>query len=70
VRLHVPIFTNDEVEFLLNGTAVPLNEGELWYLRLSDPHSVLNRGQTERVQLSIDVVVNDWVVDRIVEGIE
>lgn len=68
VRLHVPIFTNDEVEFLLNGTAVPLNEGELWYLRLSDPHSVLNRGQTERVQLSIDVVVNDWVVDRIAEG--
>lgn len=69
VRLHVPVLTNDRVQFLLNGTPVPLAEGELWYLRLSDPHSVLNQGQTERIQLSIDVVVNEWVVDRIAEGI-
>ena len=68
VRLHVPIFTNDQVQFLLNGTPVPLEEGQLWYLRLSDPHSVVNQGQTERIQLSIDVVVNDWVVDRISQG--
>jgi hypothetical protein len=70
VRLHVPVFTNEQVEFLLNGTAVPLEEGELWYLRLSDPHSVVNQGPTERVQLSIDVVVNDWVIDRITEGVK
>jgi len=68
VRLHVPVFTNENVEFLLNDTPVPLLEGQLWYLRLSDPHSVRNRGQAERVQLSIDVVVNDWLEERIVEG--
>ena len=68
VRLHVPIFTNELVEFMLNGTAVPLLPGELWYMRLSDPHSVRNQGQTERIQLSIDVVVNQWVEKMIVQG--
>lgn len=68
VRLHVPIFTNERVEFMLNGTPVPLQLGELWYLRLSDPHSVLNKGNAERIQLSIDVVVNEWVVNMIAGG--
>ena len=68
VRLHVPVFTNELVEFMLNGTAVPLLPGELWYMRLSDPHSVRNHGYTERIQLSIDVVVNEWIEKMIVQG--
>lgn len=68
VRLHIPIFYNEHVDFQLNGVTVPLREGELWYLRLSDTHAVYNRGQEERVQLSIDVVVNDWVENLIVNG--
>jgi len=68
IRLHVPVFTNESVEFLLNGTAVPLLPGELWYMRLSDSHSVRNLGQTERIQLSIDMVVNDWIEKMIVQG--
>ena len=61
VRLHVPIQTNDEVEFRLNGTRVVLKEGECWYLRLSDQHSVENRGKADRVHLVIDAKVNDWL---------
>lgn len=68
VRLHIPVFTSELVEFLLNGTPVPLRPGELWYLRLSDPHSVRNGGPNERIQLSIDVVVNEWVEKMIVQG--
>lgn len=68
VRLHVPVFTSESVEFMLNGTPVPLMPGELWYMRLSDPHRVRNHGDTERVQLSVDVVVNDWVEELIVDG--
>jgi hypothetical protein len=68
VRLHVPVFTNENVEFLLNGTPVPLLPGELWYLRLSDPHSVRNHGRIERIQLSIDVVWNEWIENMIVKG--
>ncbi|MEY8214895.1 MAG: aspartyl/asparaginyl beta-hydroxylase domain-containing protein [Colwellia sp.] len=68
VRLHIPVFVSRSVDFLLNGTKIPLKAGELWYMRLSDPHSVHNHGQTERVQLSIDVVVNDWIRNLIAQG--
>lgn len=59
-RLHIPIHTNDEVDFRLNGARVILREGECWYLRLTDPHSVVNNGKTDRVHLVIDVKVNAW----------
>ena len=60
-RLHIPVQTNDDVDFRLNGTRVVLREGECWYLRLSDPHAVDNRGQSDRVHLVIDTLVNDWL---------
>jgi hypothetical protein len=40
-----------------------LEAGSSWYLRLSDPHSVVNRGITDRVHMVIDAEVNDWVRD-------
>jgi hypothetical protein len=63
VRLHVPIVTNDRVDFRLNGERVILGEGECWYLRLSDPHSVENGGETDRVHLVIDAVADEWLTD-------
>jgi hypothetical protein len=68
VRLHVPVFTNELVTFTLNGTPVPLLPGELWYMRLSDSHSVRNEAPTERIHLSIDVVVNEWLENMIIQG--
>lgn len=68
IRLHIPILISEEVDFVLNGRVIPLKAGELWYMRLSDPHSVHNYGQSERVQLSIDVVVNDWIRDLVAQG--
>lgn len=62
-RLHIPITTNPDVEFLLNGTPVTMAPGEVWYLRLMDTHSVVNRGTTDRVHLVIDAVVDDWLGD-------
>ena len=62
-RLHVPIITNPGVEFRLNDRLVDMRPGECWYLRLSDPHSVLNRGKEDRVHLVIDVTVDDWLTD-------
>lgn len=61
VRLTIPIQTNDQVEFYLNDEVVPMKQGECWYLRLSDPHRVINNGLTERINLAIDVIPNDWV---------
>jgi Aspartyl/Asparaginyl beta-hydroxylase len=60
VRLHIPVVTNDDVVFLLNRRRVDLTAGSTWYLRLSDPHAVLNQGATDRVHLVIDAVVDDW----------
>jgi hypothetical protein len=60
-RLHIPITTNPEVEFRLNDTRVLMQAGSVWYLRLSDPHSVANRGADDRVHLVIDAVVDDWL---------
>jgi hypothetical protein len=60
-RLHIPIVTNDGVDFRLNGTRIFMNEGECWYLRLCDSHSVENNGDSDRIHLVIDAEVNGWL---------
>lgn len=65
VRMHVPITTNPGVEFLLNGIHVPMVPGSCWYLRLADPHAVRNRGESDRVHLVIDALMNDWLADQL-----
>ncbi|CAN5802371.1 hypothetical protein BH11PSE6_BH11PSE6_07350 [soil metagenome] len=64
-RIHIPIATNDDVEFLVNRTQVVMEPGSVWYLRLSDPHSVANRGTTDRVHLVIDCIANDWLKEQL-----
>lgn len=61
VRVHVPIATNPDVEFVLDGERVVMQEGESWYLDLTRPHRVENRGTTDRVHLVIDCRINDWI---------
>ncbi|MBD0370929.1 MAG: aspartyl/asparaginyl beta-hydroxylase domain-containing protein [Pyrinomonadaceae bacterium] len=61
VRVHVPIQTSSDIEFFLNDERVVMDEGESWYLNLSLPHRVYNRGTTDRIHLVIDCVVNEWV---------
>ncbi len=65
VRLHIPVVTNPDVEFLLNGNRVSMNPGECWYLRLSDPHRVANRGTTDRVHMVVDAAVNSWLKNQL-----
>jgi hypothetical protein len=55
------VVTNDAVEFYLNDTRVVLEAGTLWYLRLSEPHRIVNGGSTDRVHLVIDAEVDGWV---------
>jgi len=62
VRLHIPVVTNDRIDFRLNGRPLVMAAGTTWYLRVSDPHSVANRGTTERVHLVIDAELNQWLV--------
>jgi hypothetical protein len=67
-RLHVPITTSPEVEFLLNRRPVAMIPGSVWYLRLSDPHSAANRGAADRVHLVIDTWTSDWLVGMLRAG--
>jgi hypothetical protein len=61
VRLHLPILTNSRVRFEVNGRPVVMAPGEVWYLRLSDPHSVDNAGDDARIHLVIDAEMSPWL---------
>lgn len=65
IRLTVPIFSNDNVTFLLNDVPVPMQPGEVWYMRLSDRHAVFNNNAEERINLSIDLVYNEWLEEKL-----
>lgn len=59
-RLHIPITTHSEVEFMLDGNRLDMKPGECWYTNVNFRHSVANRGLTDRVHLVIDGEKNDW----------
>jgi hypothetical protein len=70
VRIHVPLTTSPEVEFLLAGERVEMVPGEAWYLDLNLPHAVANRGPTHRVHLVVDCIVNPWLDEQLAAGSE
>jgi hypothetical protein len=61
VRLHIPVQTDPEVRFYLEGERVVMEEGECWYLNLTGRHKVDNFSDTPRIHLVIDCQVNDWL---------
>lgn len=63
VRLHLPIHTNPDVEFVLNQQRIDMREGELWFLNFNLFHSVHNRSANDRIHLVIDCVVNPWLAE-------
>ena len=65
IRLTIPIDNNEDVAFFLNNTLVPMKVGECWYLRLTDPHRVINNGSTDRINLTIDIIPNEKVIEMI-----
>ena len=62
-RIHVPIVTHPDVEFMVDRERLRLGEGECWYINFNLPHSVCNRSPVDRIHLVIDVTVNDWLRD-------
>jgi hypothetical protein len=61
VRLHIPVFTNPDIDFVVGGERLDLKLGECWYINFNLPHSVHNRGAADRIHLVIDCVLNDWL---------
>jgi hypothetical protein len=70
IRLTIPILSDETDEFYLNGELVPMKPGECWYMRLTDPHKVVNSGTTDRINITIDMIPNEWVKSLILENDE
>lgn len=61
IRLHIPVTTNPDIDFFVDAHRVEMKPGECWYLDLSLPHWVENRGSTDRVHLVVDCELNGWL---------
>ena len=61
VRVHIPIQTNPQVEFIVQGERVVMGEGECWYIDFNLPHRIFNGGESDRVHLVIDCLLNPWL---------
>jgi hypothetical protein len=59
-RIHIPIITNSEVNFILDNNRLIMNEGECWYIDANFTHSVSNYGEEDRIHLVIDGIRNEW----------
>lgn len=59
-RLHIPIITNPDIEFILDGERLTMLPGQCWYTNVNFVHSVANRGAVDRVHLVIDGERNTW----------
>ncbi len=53
-RVHVPLFTNHQVQFSVGGESRILKEGEVWEINNADVHAVTNASNSPRVHLIID----------------
>ena len=63
-RLHIPVFTNDDVWFYINDVALQMKPGDCWYMNANLPHRVINKGLTDRIHLVVDCRVNDWLKEQ------
>jgi len=69
IRLTIPIVKLKGANFYLNQKIVPMKPGECWYLRLTDPHKIINSSEEDRINLTIDILPNAWVRDTIHKAI-
>jgi hypothetical protein len=59
-RIHIPIQTNDQAFFYINGSPLQIEAAECWYMNFNLIHSAINHGNTSRVHLVMDCIRNDW----------
>jgi len=60
IRCHIPIITNKNVLFKIEGEIKNLKEGEIWEINNTKKiHSVQNAGKTDRVHLIVDWMLED-----------
>jgi hypothetical protein len=68
IRLTIPVIKDEGALFYLNGKIVPMQPGECWYMRLTDPHQVINKSDRDRINITIDMIPNEWVRSLILDN--
>jgi aspartyl/asparaginyl beta-hydroxylase (cupin superfamily) len=56
-RFHVPIITNDGVEFTINNESFNMEKGYVYEINNNVTHSVVNNGGKDRIHLIFDIKV-------------
>lgn len=56
-RIHVPLITNDGVQFIVGNTKKYLLPGELWEINNRHKHTVKNNGTEGRIHMIMDFVL-------------
>ena len=69
LRLHIPLLSPPQVDFLLDGQRMPMAAGECWFLDLSRPHRVDNRDTRTRIHLVLDCRPGPWLEQAIADGL-
>ena len=67
-RIHISLETSEHVEFLVDDLKVPISQSSCWYINADAEHSVINTGDTPRINLVIDCNVNEWLLDLIMNS--
>jgi hypothetical protein len=70
LRIHVPVQTNDRVEFIVANRILPLRQGEAWFIDFSQPHRIRNEGTEHRIHLVIDGTVNEWAQQMLLRSVQ
>ncbi len=65
IRFHVPIITNPDVFFIVDGQRVIMKPGELWCLDTSYTHSVANEGAQSRIHIVLECGINENLKGRL-----
>jgi len=60
-RIHVPITTNPRVRFMIDGQPYQLQVGQAYELNNQKTHSVMNKGDEDRITFIFDYVPPDAV---------
>lgn len=58
-RIHIPITTNAQVRFMIEGRPYRLTPGEAYEINNQKRHGVLNRGKDDRIHFIFDYVPGD-----------
>jgi hypothetical protein len=60
-RCHIPIITNEKVNFIVGEESINMKEGDCWEINNARVHSVINDSDQDRIHLIVDIISNSYL---------